>query len=287
MIEVITSLKNPRVQEAVKLRERRQRDRSNRFLIEGYRELRRAVDAHVPMIEIYSCPDLYLGVNERQLLIDAQIHCNADVIEVNAPVFAKMAYRERPEGLLAVATIPEWSLDTLDERSQSRRAARTGSGELTNALYVVAVGIEKPGNLGTMLRTADAVGADGVIVCDRCTDVFNPNVVRASTGTLFTVPIAEATTDELLLWLKARNIRSVATTPDTNLLHSDATLTGPLAVLVGTEQLGLSDQWLSASDVKVRIPMLGTADSLNAAIATAVVLYEAIRQRSSDNQLGH
>jgi RNA methyltransferase, TrmH family len=280
MIEIITSMKNPRVQDAVKLRERRHRDRSGRFLIEGYRELRRAVDAAVPMVEIYSCPDLYLGVNERQLLIDAQIHCNADIIEVTAAVFAKMAYRERPEGLLAIATIPDWSLSSLDERSEVEQAKRGGSHEAADALYVVAVGIEKPGNLGTMLRTADAVGASGVIVCDRCTDIFNPNVVRASTGTLFTVPIAEATTDELIAWLSARNIRSVATTPDTDLLHTDTDLRGPLAVLVGTEQLGLSDQWLAACDVKVRIPMLGLADSLNAAIATAVVLYEAIRQRT-------
>jgi RNA methyltransferase, TrmH family len=280
MIELITSLKNPRAQDAVKLRERRHRDRSGRFLIEGYRELRRAVDAHMAMNEIYSCPDLYLGINEPQLLRDAVAHCGAEIIEVSAQVFAKMAYRERPEGLLAISPLPDWSLASLDQRSRARRVERSMPSELVDPLYVVAVGIEKPGNLGTMLRTADAVGADGVIVCDRCTDVFNPNVVRASTGTLFTVPIAEATTDELILWLRERSIRAVATTPDTQLLHSDADLHGPLAVLVGTEQLGLSDEWLAASDLKVRIPMLGTADSLNAAIATAVVLYEAIRQRS-------
>jgi RNA methyltransferase, TrmH family len=268
--EVLTSLKNPRVVDTVKLRERRGRDKAGQFLIEGYRELRRAVDASLPIDELFICPEQYLGVNEPALVADAARLSGARITEVSAPVFTKLAYRERPEGLLAVAPVPSWTLSSLTPVPAGRAP-----------LYVVAVGIEKPGNLGTMLRTADAVGADAVIVCDRCTDIFNPNVVRASTGTLFTVPVAEASTVELLGWLQLNAIAAVATTPDTNTMHYDADLTGPCAVIVGTEQLGLPSEWLAACDVRVRIPMAGTADSLNAAIATAVVLYEAIRQRST------
>jgi RNA methyltransferase, TrmH family len=144
---------------------------------------------------------------------------------------------------------------------------------------LVAEAIEKPGNLGTMLRTADAVGCDAVIVADPTTDAFNPNVVRASTGTLFTVPLAVSSTPELLTWLRGRSVAVAATTPDTDVLLWDADLTGPVAVVVGAEQYGLSPAWLEQADLRIRIPMAGRADSLNAAMASGIVLYEAIRQR--------
>ncbi len=265
MIEPLTSLQNPRVKSAVKLRARREREKQGRFLIEGYRELRRAVNAKLPIGELFTCHEHYLGENEDALVADAQEQCGAEVVPVVATVFNKLSYRDRPDGLLGIAPIPQWSLEQLEPKA--------------NGIYVVAVTIEKPGNLGTILRTADAVGADGVIICDRCTDVFNPNVVRASVGALFTVPVAETTTDELLPWLAGNGIEIVATTPAAELIYTDANLLDAVALAVGSEQYGLPDRWLEAATHRVVIPMAGEADSLNAAVATAVVLFEATRQR--------
>jgi TrmH family RNA methyltransferase len=146
-------------------------------------------------------------------------------------------------------------------------------------LLVIAEAIEKPGNLGTILRSADAAGADGVIVCDRCTDIYNPNVVRASVGTLFTLPVVEASSAETLDWLKKRNIKIVAATPSAEKEFTDADLVGGIAMAVGAEQLGLTELWMQASDIQVRIPMHGIADSLNVATATTLLLYEVVRQR--------
>jgi TrmH family RNA methyltransferase len=154
-----------------------------------------------------------------------------------------------------------------------------------NPFLIVAEAIEKPGNLGTILRSADAAGADGVIVCDRCTDIYNPNVVRASVGTLFTLPVIEAQSCEILAWLNERGVRVVAATPSASEEFTQTDLKGPVAIAVGTEQLGLSKQWMDAADIRVRIPMHGIADSLNVATATTLLLYEVVRQRSHGNHL--
>ncbi len=261
----VTSPQNPRIKALVRLRRRRERDRTGTFLVEGFRELTRAIEAGVGITTVYTCPDLYLGSNE-EALVDLAGSAGAEVVEVAEPAFRKASYRDRPEGLLAVASQFDHSLGALDPPPEP--------------LVLVVEAIEKPGNLGTMLRTADAAGVSAVIVCDPATDPFNPNVVRASIGTLFTVPLAVSPTKEAVEWLLARSIRTVATTPDTSLVYSAADLTGGVAVVVGSEQYGLSDRWLSAADVRVRIPMRGRADSLNAAMAAGVVLFEAVRQRS-------
>jgi TrmH family RNA methyltransferase len=146
---------------------------------------------------------------------------------------------------------------------------------------VVAEAIEKPGNLGTILRSSDAVGLDGLIVCDRCTDIHNPNVVRASVGTLFTVPVVEAPGQETLDWLKSKGISILAATPSAKIEFTDVDMTRPLAIAVGTEQLGLSKRWMEQADIQVKIPMCGIADSLNVAMATTLLLYEALRQRKT------
>jgi TrmH family RNA methyltransferase len=148
------------------------------------------------------------------------------------------------------------------------------------ALVIVAEAIEKPGNLGTMLRSADAAGVAAVIVCDRCTDLNNPNVVRASIGTLFALPVVETTSDEALAWLRREGFTVVAATPHTPTLYTDANLRGRTALVLGTEQYGLSERWMREADLKVRIPMLGQADSLNVAAATTILLYESVRQRA-------
>lgn len=275
----ITSLQNPRVKAAARLRDRRDRDRDGRFLIEGYREVLRAVGAGLPIDELFHCPGFFLGENERPLIERARERSGARAIEVAEPVFEKLSYRDRPDGLLAVAPIPSWDLASLDGRIAACRERRGTAAAGAAPLILVAQSIEKPGNLGTMLRAADAAGATAAIVCDKATDLWNPNVVRASVGTLFTVPVAEGESAAVRAWLRERGIRLVATTPDAERLHSDADLAAPTALVIGSEQYGLDAAWLAECDERVRIPMQGEADSLNAAISAAVVLFEALRQR--------
>ncbi|HVU36179.1 MAG TPA: RNA methyltransferase [Opitutaceae bacterium] len=263
--ERISSLQNPRVKQLVKLRDRRPRDEAGVFLVEGYREIRRALEKQVPLRELYFSPDWYLGENEPALLAEAEAG-GAVLIELSKDAFSKVAYRERPDGLLAVA--PQW------KRSLSDLT-------LPDAPFLLVVeAIEKPGNLGTILRSADAAGCHAVIVCDPVTDIFNPNVVRASTGVLFSVPLVVDDSERVFAWLREKRVRMIATTPAATTLYTAADLRGPLAVVMGSEQYGLSEFWLRHADLPVRIPMAGQADSLNVAMATIITLFEAVRQRS-------
>ncbi|OFW55078.1 MAG: rRNA methyltransferase [Actinobacteria bacterium RBG_16_70_17] len=264
--EPITSPANPRIKHLVRLRERRERDESALFLIEGYRELSRALEAGVELTELYSCPALYLGEHEGAL-VEAAIAAGAEVVPVAESPFRKASYRDRPEGLLGVARQFPTGLERLQPGP--------------DPLLLVVEAIEKPGNLGTMLRTAEAAGAAAVVVCDPATDPFNPNVVRASLGTLFSVPVVVGDTPGAITRLRALGIRTVATTPSASLAHWEADLTGPVAVVVGSEQYGLSVAWLEAADLRVVIPMPGSVDSLNAAMAAGVVLFDAVRQRAA------
>ncbi|SDR95713.1 RNA methyltransferase [Opitutus sp. GAS368] len=270
--EKITSLQNPRVKQLVKLRERRDRDEAGLFLVEGYREIRRALEKGVRPKELYFSPEWFLGENEPALIEQAQ-QAGAQLFELSKDAFAKVAYRERPDGLLAVA--PQWKHGLTDLTLSPR------------PFLLVVESIEKPGNLGTILRSADAAGCDAVIVCDAVTDIFNPNVVRASTGVLFSVPIVVADSASVHSFLVEKGIRVVATTPDTPNLYSHADLRGPLAIVMGSEQYGLSQFWLKESNLLVRIPMAGQADSLNVAMATIITLFEAVRQRTADRSTQH
>jgi TrmH family RNA methyltransferase len=267
---MITSLQNPKVKQVVKLRDRRDRDKSNQFLIEGYRELLRAVDSGHPVDTLFICEELFLGENEPALISRIQKR-GAQIFPTTEDVFKKISYRDRPDGLLAIA--PQLH-PTLEEFAKSIEGNQ-------NPFLVIAESIEKPGNLGTILRSSDAVGVDGVIISDRCTDLHNPNVVRASVGTLFTIPVIEAEGKKLIEWIKSRGIKVLAATPSAEANYTDIDLTGPLAIAVGTEQLGLSDLWMEEADLQVKIPMMGVADSLNVAMATTVLLYEALRQRTA------
>lgn len=279
--EKITSLQNPRVKQLVKLRDRRPRDAAGVFMVEGYRQIRRALEKDITLQELYFCPDWFLGDNETALIAQAE-ESGALLIELSKDAFAKVAYRERPDGLLALA--PQWknTLDDLDVAGVADSGVpEPGSATpATKSPFLLVVeGIEKPGNLGTILRSADAAGCDGVIVCDPVTDIFNPNVVRASTGVLFSVPLVVAESKQVHAWLKSKNIRTVATTPAAEKIYTDTDLRGPMAVIMGSEQYGLSDFWLQNADATVRIPMAGQADSLNVAMATIITLFEAVRQR--------
>ena len=263
--EKITSLQNPRVKQLVKLRDRRDRDEAGLFLVEGYREVRRALEKNIKLHELYFSPDWFLGENEPALIEQAR-QAGAQLFELSKDAFAKCAYRDRPDGLLAVA--PQWKHALVDLKLSP------------SPFLLVVESIEKPGNLGTILRSADAAGVDGVIVCDAVTDVFNPNVVRSSTGVLFSVPIVVADSASVHAFLREKGIRIVATTPDTPNIYTKVDLCGPLAIVMGSEQYGLSDFWLKESNLLVRIPMAGQADSLNVAMATIITLFEAVRQRN-------
>lgn len=280
MAELITSLQNPRLKQLVKLRDRRPRDEAGLFLVEGYRELKRALAAGVIPRELYCSPDWFLGENEPALIDGAQ-RAGAQVFELSKEAFARVSYRDRPDGLLAVA--PQWhhTLADLDKKVGQGLATDGSKARPAAPLLLVVEAIEKPGNLGTLLRGADAAGVAAVIVCDPVTDIFNPNVVRSSTGVLFSMPVVAAGNAEVRTWLRTRGIRAVATTPAAPALYTSSDLRGPLAIIMGSEQYGLSEFWLKESDLLVRIPMAGQADSLNVAMAAIITLFEAVRQRGS------
>ncbi len=263
MYEKITSLQNTKVKLVVSLRDRKDREEKDLFLIEGYREIKRAVDSGRKVDFIFICPEFFLGENEEALLKKAK----APIFECSKQVFEKISYRDRPDGLLAISPRMHLTLADLDQKIRSV------------PFLLVAESIEKPGNLGTILRSSDAAGVDGVIVCDPTTDIHNPNVVRSSIGTLFTVPVLEAKGKETIAYLRERKISLVAATPHAKPEFTEVDLTVPLAIVVGTEQYGLTDEWMREADIQVRIPMCGVADSLNVASATTLLLYEVLRQR--------
>jgi TrmH family RNA methyltransferase len=262
MEEIITSPQNPKIKQVIALRDKHERDRTQRFIIEGYRELLRAIENGWLLETLFICPELFLGSNETAL-IEQAFQKGAKIIRCADKVFHKLSYRDRPDGLVAIAPQKHKEL-----------------AHLKGDFFVIAEAIEKPGNLGTILRSSDAVGVDGLIICDRCTDIYNPNVVRASVGTLFSVPVVDAESKVVLEWLQSKNIAILAATPHATRLYTEVDMTVPLAIAVGTEQLGLSDLWMQKATMQVRIPMHGVADSLNVAMATTLLLYEAQRQRS-------
>lgn len=263
----ISSLQNSRVKRVVKLNQRRQRDAERVTVVEGVRELGRALACSVVPSEAFICPDLITDTEAEAVVAHLET-LPTETLRVTSAVFEKMAYRATG-GLLAVIPYFTRPLDALP---------------LSDPPFLVVVdGAEKPGNLGAILRTADGAGVDGLILTNDLsggTDVHNPNAIRASLGAVFSVPIAEATTAETVAWLREKHIGSVATTPDTPTLYTDADLVSAVAVVMGSEAFGLSDDWLAAADQRVRIPMHGLMDSLNLSTATALLLYEVIRQRA-------
>jgi TrmH family RNA methyltransferase len=265
MSQQLTSVSNPRVKHLVGLRRRRQRDQSGLMLVEGYEELTLALAAGVVPVTLYYCPDLVRADSDLGTVTEVAA-LGSEVVQVSDRVFEKVAYRESPDGWLAVVhTVPT-----------DLAALRVGGNPLT----LVCESVEKPGNLGAMLRTADAVGVAAVVAARPITDWGNPNIVRASKGTVFSVPVAAADTSDVLAWTRERSMCVVAATPDTDTVFTDVDLTGPTVIAVGSEKHGLTDEFLESADVRVRIPMFGRANSLNVATSAAVILYEALRQRT-------
>ncbi len=270
---LVTSVTNPRLKALVGLRRRRLRDESGLTVVEGYEELALALTAGVRPQTLFVCPDLFSpagtagrqDIGQQDDLVRRSRTLGAEVVRLSRAAFEKVAYREGPDGILAVVPTAGRPLSALDPGSRP--------------LVLVGQGVEKPGNLGAMLRTADAAGVAAVVAADAVTDWGNPNVVRASKGTVFSVPVAAASTAETLAWLAHHDIALVVTTPETDLLYTDVDLGGAVAVAVGAEKHGVDDTLLEAAAHRVRIPMLGRANSLNVAASAAVVVYEAVRQR--------
>ena len=250
---MITSIENPRVKEVLRLRRSAQRRRTGLFVAEGRREVERAAASGLVVRAVYVAPELIGDWGDDGAR-------DVSATDVSAKVLAHMSYRAEPEGVLAVVEAP-------------RRAVPDDP-----TLLLVAVGIEKPGNLGAMARTADAAGADALLVGDGRADPWNPNAIRASTGAVFTLPIVEITREELA----ELPVQKVAGTLGAATAHADADLTKPTAIMIGAEDAGLPEDWRALADVEVEIPMRGrTADSLNASAAAAILLFEAVRQRTA------
>lgn len=261
----ITSASNPRLKQLVSLRRRRTREELGLTLLEGYDELALALEAGLTPRTLYYCPELMLDAETQQVLVDDERARGVETVRLSRAAFEKVAYREGADGFLAVAPAVHSILDELSLPA--------------DPLVLVAEGVEKPGNLGAMLRTADAAGVDAVIAADPVTDWGNPNVVRGSKGTVFSVPVASDTTAATQEWLAAHGIPLVAATPDTEVTHTDVDYRGPVAIAVGAEKTGLTADLMTHAQHRVRIPMVGRANSLNVATSAAILVYEAVRQR--------
>lgn len=261
----ILSPSNPRVKRLAALRRRRERRNHQVTLVEGYEELDLALRANVRPHELYICPELSTG--DPLAIADRAARCGAQVIQLSRPAFEKAAYRQSPDGWLAVVPDIESDLDRLN---------------LNDAPLIIACGsVEKPGNLGSILRSCDAAGADAVVCVDPVTDWGNPNVIRASKGTVFSIPVVSTTTPEFVAWSRENRITTVATTPDTDAILTDTDLTGSVAILVGSEKYGLSKELLDAADLTAKLPMFGHVNSLNVAVTAAIAAFESVRQRAT------
>jgi len=262
---LITSPQNPKIKVLKKLDKASERREQGVFVIEGLRELCLADQAGYEITQLFICEELLVS-DETYSIGKCKLE-GSEIYTITKEVYESIAYRGTTEGVIATDKPKEHSLDSLKLS--------------VNPLILVIEGVEKPGNLGAMLRTCDAVGVDAVIVCDTKTDIYNPNVVRSGIGTVFTNQIAIASTADVISFLKDKGVKAYAAdlTATQDYYHKD--LSKPTAVVVGDEATGLSSEWVQAADERVKIQMLGRIDSLNVSVSAAVLLYEALRQRSA------
>ncbi len=263
---ILTSVQNPRVKAAARLRERSGRDEQGRIIIDGVREIGRAVAAGVELVEVYFVADLCRDEEHEQLLAAAD-QARSALIEVAPHVMEKLSFGQRVEGIVAVAQTPQRRLDNLK---------LTG-----DALVAVVEGVEKPGNLGAIVRTADAAGVAAVLVADGGTDLYNPNAIRASLGAIFSLPVVAVSGAEALAWLREQQFRLFAARVDAEIEYTAVDFRGRVAIALGSEAHGLSDRWRAAEVSGIRLPLLGSVDSLNLSATAAVLFYEALRQRKA------
>ncbi|MBN1854553.1 MAG: RNA methyltransferase [Pirellulales bacterium] len=266
-IPIITSRQNARVQRAVKLRDRRQRKKQNRILIDGIREIGHAIQAGIELDEAFVCDALLPGEEGRRL-VQSLVDAGVEVAQVTQDVFMKLAFGQRTEGVVASARAPFHDLSSLRLPP--------------NPIVAVLENIEKPGNIGAIARSADAAGVAAIIVADGRTDLFNPNAIRASLGLLFSVPVAETSAQDTLDWLRAHAIPMYAARPDADRIYSDVDFSAGGAIILGNEADGISCRWIGDDIRPVRLPMLGIADSLNVSVAAAILFYETLRQRAKN-----
>ncbi|EWT07504.1 rRNA methyltransferase [Intrasporangium chromatireducens Q5-1] len=272
----ITSPANPRLKALLALRRRRTREETGQTVVEGYEELALALEADVRPRTLFVCEELFSpagragsqDIGHQSDLLARVRETGVEVVHLSRGAYEKVAYREGADGLLALVDQVGMPLSSLPV-------------DRPDFLGLLAQGVEKPGNLGAMLRTADAVRVDAVVAADPVTDWGNPNVVRASKGTVFALPVASATTDAVLAWAGANDVDLVVTTPETDRLHTEVDYTRRVAVVVGSEKHGVDERMLEAAAHRVRIPMRGKANSLNVSVSAAIVLYEAVRQRAT------
>lgn len=256
--ELITSAQNPKVKRLLALqKDSSLRRESGLFVVEGRRELEHCLAAGYEIDTLFICPEI-AGSDSVP---------GVRVVELGEEVYEKVAYRGGTEGVIAEVTAKERRLEDLELPE--------------NPLIVVLEAVEKPGNLGAVLRSADAAGADAVLVCDPLTDLYNPNLIRASIGAIFTVPCVACSSEEAIKWLQARVIQILTAQLQDSSLYYDCDLRKGTALVMGTESTGLSQQWRAAATSHIRIPMLGALDSLNVSVSAAILLFEAVRQRKS------
>ena len=262
---IITSQSNLKIKEALDLRDGSARKKKRLFLIEGLKELELALTCGVIINTLYFCPEFF-STNKEPDFIEACRRKNAGIIELGQKAYLKIAFGNRHEGLIAVGRFADLSLAALKLKERP--------------LIMVVEAIEKPGNLGAMLRTADACGVDAFILASPLTDIYNPNVVRSSLGAVFSVKIAQAKSEEVVSWLKDNKIKIICAAVDSKEKYTGFDYRLPCAVVLGSEEKGLSDIWLESADKRLKIPMKGKVDSLNVSVACGAFLFEALRQRS-------
>jgi len=265
MIPLISSLQNPSIKNIQKLEKSSERKSQNKFVVEGAKEISIALNSNYQLVQLYFCPEI---ADKSQSIYHKEIFDAAESLltEISFPVFEKLAYRENSDGLIALFL----------QKSHAIQFCELGN----NPTLLILESIEKPGNLGAILRTADAAGIDAVMICDPKTDIYNPNVVRSSIGCVFSVQCIIATNDEVLNFCKQNNIKSFATTPSSSLNYTNVKMDMPCAIILGTEADGLSDFWLDNADQKIKINMQGKIDSLNVANCASIFTFEVLRQKS-------
>jgi TrmH family RNA methyltransferase len=261
---IISSVHNPRIKAAVRLRDRHGRNDQGRIIVDGVREIGRALAAGVNVVELYCFDGICNDADHRQL-IDRAKHGKAEVIEVSPHVMEKLSFGQRVEGVVAIAETPRRTLQELSLPDEP--------------LIAVVEGIEKPGNLGAIVRTADAAGVSAVLIADGGTDLYNPNAIRASLGAIFTVPVVSLASEVAIRWLGQNGFQLFAARVDGDSDYTEVDYRGKAAIILGSEAHGLSAKWRSADIKSVRLPLLGTVDSLNLSATAAVLFYEALRQR--------
>ena len=257
---MITSTQNQRIKHLLLLQQKSaQRRADGLFVVEGRREVEHCLSAGFTIRTAFVCEEI----------ADASFSLpqGVEVVPVAQNVYERIAYRGGTEGIVAVV--------------EARKTALNDLKLSASPLIVVLESVEKPGNLGAVLRSADAAGADAVIVCDPWTDLYNPNLIRSAVGALFTVPCVACSTEECIAFFKSKGIKILTAQLQDSSLYYDTPMTGPTAIVMGTEATGLTDQWRKAADAHIRIPMLGRLDSLNVSVSAAILLFEAVRQRQS------